>query len=35
MLAIFWLEGLKGRPGRRWEGNMRMDLRESGWEGVV
>jgi hypothetical protein len=23
-----------GRPRRRWEGNIRMDLREMGWEGV-
>jgi hypothetical protein len=22
------------RPGRRWEDNIRMDLREIGWEGV-
>jgi hypothetical protein len=29
-------EGKKtfGRPGRRWEDNIRMDLREMGWEGV-
>jgi hypothetical protein len=35
---IFWLENLKGRDTRRlrrrWEGNIRMDLRETGWEGV-
>jgi len=35
----FWLENLKGiyqlvRPSRRWEDNIRMDLREIGWEGV-
>jgi hypothetical protein len=23
-----------GRPRRRWEDNIRMDLREIGWEGV-
>jgi len=23
-----------GGPGRRWEDNIRMDLREIGWEGV-
>jgi len=23
-----------GRPGRRWEDYIRMDLREIGWEGV-
>jgi hypothetical protein len=23
-----------GRPSHRWEGNIRMDLREAGWEGV-
>jgi hypothetical protein len=22
------------RPGRRWENNIRMDLREMGWKGV-
>jgi len=24
-----------GRPRRRWEDNIRMDLRKTGWEGVV
>jgi hypothetical protein len=23
-----------GKPGRRWEDNTRMDLREIGWQGV-
>jgi hypothetical protein len=23
-----------GRPGRRWEDNIKMDLREVGWEGM-
>jgi hypothetical protein len=23
-----------GRPRCRWEGNIRLDLRETGWEGV-
>jgi len=23
------------RPRHRWEGNIRLDLRETGWEGVV
>jgi hypothetical protein len=23
-----------GRPRRRWEGNINIDLRETGWEGV-
>jgi hypothetical protein len=27
-------EGPPGRPRRRWEGNIRMDLNEIGWEGV-
>jgi hypothetical protein len=29
-------EGVRplGRPGLRWEDNIRMDLRERGWEGV-
>jgi hypothetical protein len=22
------------RPGRRWEGNIKMDLREIGWDGM-
>jgi hypothetical protein len=25
---------IRGRSIRRWEGNIRMDLREIGWEGV-
>jgi hypothetical protein len=31
------LEGKRplGRPKRRWEDNIRMVLREMGWEGVV
>jgi hypothetical protein len=30
------LEGKRpiGRPRRRWDDNIRMDLREIGWEGV-
>jgi hypothetical protein len=24
-----------GRPRRRWEDNIKMDLQEVGWEGVV
>jgi hypothetical protein len=24
----------RGRPRRRWVGNIKMDLRESGWDGV-
>jgi hypothetical protein len=31
----FWVEKLKGtlgRSGRRWEDNIRIDLREKGWE---
>jgi len=27
-------KGALGRPGRRWEDNIRMDLRKMGWEGV-
>jgi hypothetical protein len=23
-----------GTPGRRWEDNIKMDLREEGWDGV-
>jgi hypothetical protein len=39
MHTIFWFENLKGRDhsedlGRRWEDNIRIDLRETGWEGV-
>jgi hypothetical protein len=37
MHTIFWLENLK-RPLRRlrhrWEDNIRMYLRETGWEGM-
>jgi len=37
--TIFWLENLKGRgrigrPRCKWEDNIRMDLKEIGWEGV-
>jgi hypothetical protein len=31
---IFWLENLKGRDHTEVLGNIRMDLREIGWEGV-
>jgi hypothetical protein len=24
-----------GRPKHRWEGNIRMDLKETGWDGVI
>jgi hypothetical protein len=35
MPTIFWLENLKGgRRRRRWEDNIRMDLGETGWEGM-
>jgi hypothetical protein len=39
MHIIFWLENLNGkdhtrRPRRRWEDNIRLDLRKIGWEGV-
>jgi hypothetical protein len=38
MYTQFWSENLKGRDHsedrRRWEDNIRMDLREIGWEGV-
>jgi hypothetical protein len=23
-----------GRPGRKWEGNIKMNLRELGWDGM-
>jgi hypothetical protein len=29
----FWLGGPKGRPRRRWEDNIKMDLREIGIDG--
>jgi hypothetical protein len=37
--TMFWLENLKGRDyleisRHRWEDNIRMDLRETGWEVV-
>jgi hypothetical protein len=28
-------KGLPGRPRRRWEDNIKMDLQEVGWEGMV
>jgi hypothetical protein len=34
MLTTFWLENLNRRPRRTWRNNIRMDLREIGWEGV-
>jgi len=38
MHTSFWSENLKeeplGRSRRRWEDNVKMDLREIGWEGV-
>jgi hypothetical protein len=34
----FWCESQKerplGRPRGRWEGNIKMDLREAGWGGM-
>jgi hypothetical protein len=30
----FWLGGPKGRPRHGWEGNIKMDLREIGIDGV-
>jgi hypothetical protein len=37
MCKVFWLENLKGRyhlDDLGIDGNIRMDLREVGWEGV-
>jgi hypothetical protein len=39
MYAGFWWESQKekrllGRPKRRWEDNIKMDLREIGWGGM-
>jgi hypothetical protein len=34
MHRTFCSENPKWRPKRRWEDNIRMDLRETGWEGV-
>jgi len=37
MHTKLWSENAKrplGRPRRRWEDNIRVDLREIGWEGV-
>jgi hypothetical protein len=31
----FLSENLKGRPRHRWEDNIRLNLRETGWKGVV
>jgi hypothetical protein len=30
----FWLGGPKGRPRRRWEDNIKIDLREIGIDGA-
>jgi hypothetical protein len=30
----FWLEGPNGRPRRRWENNINMDIREIGIDGA-
>jgi hypothetical protein len=30
----FWWESRKERPRRRWEDNIKMDLREVGWVGM-
>jgi hypothetical protein len=39
MHIVFWLKNLKRNrplrsPRHRWEVNVRLDLREIGWEGV-
>jgi hypothetical protein len=39
MYTVFWLENLKvmrpfGRPRHRWGDNIRMEIREIGWEAV-
>jgi hypothetical protein len=34
MHTIFWLGNLNGRHRQRWEGNIRKDLTDTGWEGV-
>jgi hypothetical protein len=34
MLAKFLLENLKGRPKRRYEDNIRTDVRKVGWDDV-
>jgi hypothetical protein len=34
MHTIFWLENLKGRPRRRGEDNIKMNVRVIGSEGV-
>jgi hypothetical protein len=34
MCIKFQLENLKGRPWHKWKDNIRMNLREIGWEGV-
>jgi hypothetical protein len=30
----YWWESQKGRPRHRWVDNIKMDLREIGWDGV-
>jgi hypothetical protein len=36
LLIGYWWEGKRplGRPRRRWVDNIKMDLREIGWDGV-
>jgi hypothetical protein len=37
MHIVFWWESQKrplGRPRPRWEDNIKMDLRETGWDGM-
>jgi hypothetical protein len=38
MRTVFWFDCLKeeplGRPSHRWEYNVRVELREIGWEDV-
>jgi hypothetical protein len=37
IILVEKFEGMRpvGRPSRRWGDNVRLDLREIGWEGVV
>jgi hypothetical protein len=34
IIIILWMKRPPGRPSRRWEDNIRMDLKGTGWEDV-
>jgi hypothetical protein len=34
MHIVYWWENQKGRTNLRWVDNIKMDLREIGWDGI-